>query len=122
MLKRLDRVASETLSALHRETIVDPVTVRAILHAAARQSILLSAGIDRRNEARLAAISRIDADGMLLSVASKAEFNLRQLFFNFDLEGVQYFFASTDVIEIAPRALRVSIPRAIYRADRRDLA
>jgi ubiquinone/menaquinone biosynthesis C-methylase UbiE len=122
MLTRLDRVASETLSALHRETISDPSQVREILESAARLNSLLSAGIDRRNDPRLAAIIRVDAETMLLSVVSKAEYSPRQVFFNFELESGRYFFACTAISEVAPRTFRVSIPLSVYRADRRDIA
>jgi ubiquinone/menaquinone biosynthesis C-methylase UbiE/pimeloyl-ACP methyl ester carboxylesterase len=121
MLKRLDRVASETLSALHREAISDRDQVRAILESAARLNTQLSAGIDRRNEARVASIRQLDADSMLLSMVSKAEYNLRQLFFSFELEGVRYFFACSAMSEIGQESFRVTIPLSIYRADRRDL-
>jgi ubiquinone/menaquinone biosynthesis C-methylase UbiE/pimeloyl-ACP methyl ester carboxylesterase len=121
MMRRLDRVASETLSALHRQSIEDPKVVRATLERAAACSAVLQAGIDRRNEPRSATIIRLEGDALLLAVDNIADHRGKQLFVNFELDGVGYFLACSVLSEVSSRRLRVTIPRAIYRAERRDL-
>jgi len=122
MLKRLDRVASETLGALHRDVIGDHVEIRAILDRAARRASILSAGINRRNDARRATIIRIEDEHLLLSTANISPQIRRQLFFNLMLDGVHYFFACTTISRGAgEHQLRVTLPSSVYRADRRDL-
>jgi ubiquinone/menaquinone biosynthesis C-methylase UbiE/pimeloyl-ACP methyl ester carboxylesterase len=121
MIGRLDRVASETLSALNRQAIEDPAWVRSTLERAAARAIVLQAGIDRRNEPRTATIIRVDRDALVLSGENIAGQGSQQLFLNFDLDGVAYFMACSVLSEESPRRVRVAIPRAIYRAERRDL-
>jgi len=121
MLKRLDRVASETLSALHREAITDPTEVRAILERAAQIGSLLDAGIDRRNDPRRATVISVDSDSMLLLASSMSDCVGRQLFFHFELDAARYFLASSVRSYDANGFLRAALPKAVYRADRRDL-
>jgi SAM-dependent methyltransferase/pimeloyl-ACP methyl ester carboxylesterase len=121
MLKRLDRVASETLGALHREAISDRSEVLAILQRAAERSSVLLAGIDRRNNSRRATIVRIAPDALILSVTNIGERDPSQLFFNFEVGKVSFFFACSVLSRPADSTLRVSVPSCIYRAERRDI-
>src|SRR5262245_37288525 len=121
MLTRLDRIATDSLSALHREKISNPVEVLAVLERAARLGSVLDAGIDRRNEPRRATIISIGADSMLLSASGFGDCAGRQLFFQFEIETVRYFLACIASSYELNGLLRAVLPRAIYRADRRDL-
>ena len=120
-LKRLDRVASETLSALHREPISVPAQVLEILRQTSKARCILSAGINRRNEASTAMILAVDGAYLLLATSNIAPSDRPQLFFTTDLAGVRYFFACTPLSVEGIDRLRVSVPDAIYRAERRDL-
>src|SRR5258708_569090 len=102
MIERLDRVASETLSALQRQAVEGPELVRAALERAAARETELRAGIDRRNEPRTAVIIRVDLDSIVLSVKNIPNHVGRQLYLNFDLEGVAYFLACSVLSEVAP--------------------
>ena len=70
MTNRLDRVATETLGALHRDTIADSGVVRAILERAIEVKSVLHAGIDQRNDPRVTTIICLDGNSMLLSAVS----------------------------------------------------
>ena len=117
----LDRAASESLGALHREAISAPGEIRAILRQASSLGTILRAGVNRRVEARTAMISRIDADSMLLDAANIRSGEISQIYFTFDLESGQYFFACSIARHEAQGRVRVSIPASLYRAERREM-
>ncbi len=114
--KRLDRIASETFGALHRDSISNPTEVRAILERAAQEGSVLNAGIDRT-----ARILHVDLNALLLAVTNISLHANSQLFFSLELAGTQYFFACSAVSAVGARTLRATIPRSVYRAERRDL-
>ncbi len=120
-MMRLDRIASETLGALHRDAISSPAEVRAILERAAEQGSVLHAGMNRRNEVRRATIVRVDPNSMLLSAINISVEDRVQLFFSLELADVRYFFACSGIPTKAGSTLRVTVPGSLYRAERRDL-
>src|SRR5262249_41062574 len=115
-----NRVASETLGALHRDVISSPAEVRRILGQAAERGSVLRVGLNRLNAAEIATIAEIGAVEMILTVDNIRPDDPPQRFFNFELGDVQYFFGCSDGV-LAGTALRVRIPDSIYRAERRDL-
>src|SRR5262245_59131951 len=109
MVTRSDRVASETLGALHRDSLSNPSRVRAIFQRADEERGVLHAGINRRNQPRTAEVIQVDSAELLLAVRNVNVDDGEQIFFSLELADALYFFACSATSTEQGRRLRVTI-------------
>ena len=87
----------------------------------ARERTVLHSGISRRNDPRTARVERVGADRLSLRTENFDHAGAPQIYFTLALGETRYFFAAAPVGEPRSGRLDVELPRAIYRAERRDL-
>ena len=92
-LQRKEALTGEGLRRLHRRCIEDPEQIRSLLDRARAARSELRNGVDRRSAPRLARVSWVTRDRMCLETENIDLVSARQLYFNFELDGVGYFFA-----------------------------
>ncbi len=67
-----------------------------------------------------AILERVDDDVLVLKTEHFEPDDRAYVFLNFELDGVQYFFSARRIDDKNPQRLRVRVPSAVYRAERRD--
>lgn len=116
---RLEPLTPESLRRVHEAVLDDPVQVVSLLERGARRGIALRGRRTPRGDAEAARIVGIDGATLRLDVENLAGAPDR-LLLSFELEGRSYFFTAT-VEEIEDQSrVRVRLPDALYRTERRD--
>jgi len=93
--------------------------IRQLLEEAARSGVWLTSGMDLGVRPRRARIRRVGEDVLDLD-AENLHADRSQLHLNLTLAGSRYFF-TTRPLSAKGADLRVELPRAIHRAERRDV-
>jgi hypothetical protein len=88
--------------------------------------VILRNGIDRRSDTRDAKVIRIDGRVVWLQGWSAGRSSGRSVYFNFDLDGTRYFFATSGVAVDATvvsdaTGNAIDLPSVVFVAERRDL-
>lgn len=117
----LDPVGPSALARLHRVSIQGTREIVDFLRQVRERNVLLSSGINRRNDSRTATIQRIGTSDFTLRFENLDEKHLPQLFLSCELDERRYFFAVTPLSHDAGELVRAPFPQAIYQAERRDL-
>ena len=121
MLHPLDRVTSQSLRRLHRESVAGRAAVRRLLEELRRAATPLGSGINRRNDPRTATVERVEHDRVRLRTRDFDHSAGAQIFLTFELDGTRFFFAASPLARPADGQLEISVPEAIFQAERRDL-
>jgi SAM-dependent methyltransferase/dienelactone hydrolase len=107
------------LQKLHRSAIQDAGQVRALLGRLRDSGALLHNGMDHRNRARAARVSRVNGSRVELTGERIEPERQRELYLNFELDGSPYFFTARPVPGGSSAGLAIEMPSAIYRVERR---
>lgn len=121
MLQQLDRVTPESLIRLNREALRDRPAIRKLFSRLLRERTVLRNGINRKNEPRMAVVEELNKEDVYLSARNFDLSGAPQAYFNFELDGDQYFFAASPRGNATRQRLRIELPYTIFRAERRDL-
>lgn len=114
-------LSPETLGHLHPSAIKSRFEVRAVVERLQRERILLRRGLNRKLTPETARIEAIEADHVSLRTFDFEPSDHVQVRLNFQIEARPHFFVAS-VLSTSGDILSVSVPEAIYRAERRDRA
>jgi len=120
--RNIDLMPGARLRQLHRGVIDDESDVREILLRAGYQRAVLHNGVDRKSEPRTALIREVGTTELVVIAPNLFAAGQPQLYLHFDLSRTRYFFAAPPISGGGREPLRISIPTAIYEAERRDLS
>ena len=105
---------------LHHAVIEDPARIRVLLDRLCVEDVVLRSGMNRRLVRETARIVRVSERDLLLHAKRFETRRRTQVFLNFELDGTRYFFAAPRLGDPQRGYLRVGIPPAVYRIERRD--
>lgn len=114
-----DWIPERSLRRLNPGLIDDPAVIRNLLSRVKEAGLELRRGTNRAAVPEKASIVALADDRFLASLRNFETRNRRQVFLNFVLDGVRYFFAAKMIAKSRDH-LELEFPRAIYRAERRD--
>jgi SAM-dependent methyltransferase/dienelactone hydrolase len=118
---RLQELPPDSLRRMHRRSIEDPTRVRALLLRLRDERVLLTSGVNHASTPRTATVAGVEPERLVLDAQSIECSGQPQIHFSFDLDGVPYFFAVPPLEGGGNEPLVVSMPLALYEAERRDL-
>jgi len=113
-------ITDEHFRRLHPIVIDARERILILLEQLRRERCVLRRAINRRMDAETAILERIDNDVLVLKTEHFEPDDRAYVFLNFALDGVQYFFSARRIDGKDSERLRVRIPSALYRAERRD--
>jgi len=113
-------ITDEHFRRLHPVVIEDRERILSLLDQLRRERCVLRRAINRRMDPESAILERIDDDVLTLKTEHFEPDDRAYIFLNFELDGVQYFFSARRIDDKKPQRLRVRLPSAVYRAERRD--
>ena len=113
-------LSDRDLTRLHRSAISDRNEIAGLLLRARSAGRTLRNGIDRKNQVRSATVARVAGDVLELAVHNVGARPGEQIFFNFELEEVSYFFAATVRGRRRGDRVAVDLPSTVFVAERRD--
>jgi hypothetical protein len=112
--------AAGTLDRLHPTAISDPREVQRLLERLLLGAVPLRRGMNRRIDPEKAWLDSIQPDGLLLRIEDFEPDRRELIFLNFALDQHPYFFAVPFEADLPRGRMRVGLPSAIYRAERRS--
>lgn len=115
-----DPILESHFRRLHPRAIEDPTIIRSLFQRLERERIPLRRGMNRRIDPETALIDKVDDDVLVLRTRNFERDRRPFVFLNFAVDGVPYFFAAERLGDRDGDRLRVRLPAAVYRAERRD--
>ena len=113
-------ITDEHFRRLHPIVIDARERILTLLDQLRRERRVLRRAIDRRMDPETAILERVDDDALVLKTEHFELDDRAYVFLNFELDGVQYFFSARRIGGKNRERLRVRVPSAVYRAERRD--
>lgn len=112
--------AIDSLGRLHPTALVDSSEIRRLLDEVRRQRVSMHQGMNRRIDLEEAEIESIELGSLILRTRNFESHDRSYIFLNFTLEGQPYFFAAPLETNLGRGRIRVGVPVAVYRAERRS--
>ena len=113
-------ITDDHFRRLHPIVIEARERILSLLDQLRRERRVLRRAINRRMDRETAILERVDHDALVLKTEHFEPDDRAYVFLNFELDGVQYFFSARRIDDKNPQRLRVRVPSAVYRAERRD--
>ena len=107
-LQRVDELSGDRLRRLHRRTIDRPEAVRDLFERACRAGVDLRNGVDQLSRPRTARVTSVTGEQLCLETLNIDAVRQPQIYFNFDLDQSNYFFAVASAgVSLCPPSLTV---------------
>ncbi len=110
-------LSHDSLSALNRSTLDSKSDIARLLGRAKAKGVRLNAGMDERNQPRLARIIEVCEDRVRLDLRGSRIPEDGPLYFSFSVDARDYFFVGTR----ASHPGAIELPAVLYRAERREV-
>src|SRR5688572_21852488 len=118
---QLDALDRGILDRLHPSAVEDRGEVRALMTRLWREAISLRRGVNRQISPELAQIEQVHANALTLRLYGFETSRRSQLWLNFELDALPYFFAA-QIVDYSDHRATTRLPELVYRAERRDRA
>jgi ubiquinone/menaquinone biosynthesis C-methylase UbiE len=112
-------ITDEHFRRLHPIVIEAREQILVLLSQLHRERRVLRRAINRKMDPETAVLEHVDGDALVLRTEHFELDDRAYVFLNFELDGVQYFFSARRLDDKNSQRLRVRVPSAIYRAERR---
>ncbi len=119
VLQKFDEITPDNMARLTQGVLSDRASIGALLREVMACEVELAGGIDRNHEIKQALVVDVSPTRVRLSLKHIDASAGEQLFFNFQLEGHEYFFSATPVDDPRDDQIEIALPRRIYRSERR---
>jgi ubiquinone/menaquinone biosynthesis C-methylase UbiE/pimeloyl-ACP methyl ester carboxylesterase len=120
-LSNLNSLSGASLRRLHRGAITQHGEIVELLNRVLGRHVELKSGVDRKSKPRSAWIVRVNPRTLILDAPNLRADGQPQIYLHFDLDDTRYFFAAPPIEGGGSMPLRVTLPVAIYKSERRDL-
>lgn len=114
-----DSLSRAVLDRMHPSAIEGSADVHALMVRLWRDSIPLRRGVNRQISPEIARIDRVEEHRLHLSLNGFEPSRRTQLWLNFELDALSYFF-SARIVQVTPQQAVTDVPELVYRAERRD--
>src|SRR5262245_31743284 len=114
---QLDALDRGMLDRLHPSAVENPEAVHDLMLRLWREAISLRRGVNRQITPEIAHVDRVDRSSLSLRLSGFEPSSRSQLWLNFELDKLPYFFAA-HVLSYSAHTAVVRLPEQVYRAER----